>query len=137
MVIEQLTYRQPVYKLTRSYMSLTENIIWFGLLLSHPFHESLIILQMFTKLHDIDYIGIESKELTDKQNNLSKNNLYFVSGEWSQEENKQYFLWINEDKYFFLNACFTPVERAIFLDSSFAHLGIIDTEKSIFLAAVS
>lgn len=44
MVIEQLTYRQPVYKLTRSYMSLTENIIWFGLLLSHPFHESLIIL---------------------------------------------------------------------------------------------
>lgn len=34
---------------------------------------------------------------------------------------------------FFLNACFTPVKHAIFLDSSFAHLGVTDTEKSIFI----
>lgn len=69
MVMKQLTYLQRVRKLTGLYMSLTENVIWLALL-SHLFNENFIIFQIFTKLHDMDYFGIESKELPERQNNL-------------------------------------------------------------------
>lgn len=60
MLIDQLNYPHLVYKPSGLYLPLTENIIWFALLLSHLFHENLIS-QIFTKLHGINCVRAESK----------------------------------------------------------------------------